>query len=83
MEGVKLTELDDEHAGSAKRDIERKTGARGLRSNRENGLLGAMFDLPGLEGVGEVVINRGVAESKANPVYLYGKGKSEPTEQSA
>ncbi|KXV25678.1 ATP-dependent Clp protease ATP-binding subunit ClpX [Gluconobacter japonicus] len=83
MEGVKLSFTEDAISGIAKRAIERKTGARGLRSIMENILLGTMFDLPGLEGVEEVVINREVAESKANPVYVYGKGKSEPTEQSA
>jgi len=83
MEGVKLSFTEDALSGIAKRAIERKTGARGLRSIMENILLGTMFDLPGLAGVEEVVINREVAESKANPVYVYGKGKSEPTEQSA
>ncbi|GAC86935.1 ATP-dependent protease ATP-binding subunit ClpX [Gluconobacter thailandicus NBRC 3255] len=83
MEGVKLSFTEDALSGIAKRAIERKTGARGLRSIMENILLGTMFDLPGLEGVEEVVINREVSESKANPVYVYGKGKSEPTEQSA
>ncbi|GAN89071.1 ATP-dependent Clp protease ATP-binding subunit ClpX [Gluconobacter frateurii M-2] len=83
MEGVKLSFTEDALSGIAKRAIERKTGARGLRSIMENILLGTMFDLPGLEGVEEVVINREVSESNANPVYVYGKGKSEPTEQSA
>jgi len=83
MEGVKLTFTEDALAAIAKRAIERKTGARGLRSILESILLGTMFDLPGLEGVEEVVINREVAENKAQPVYVYGKGKSEPTEQSA
>jgi len=83
MEGVKLTFTEDALSAIAKRAIERKTGARGLRSIMENILLGTMFDLPGLDSVEEVVINREVAESKANPVYVYGKGKSEPAEQSA
>ncbi|AAW59882.1 ATP-dependent Clp protease ATP-binding subunit ClpX [Gluconobacter oxydans 621H] len=83
MEGVKLTFTEDALAAIAKRAIERKTGARGLRSILESILLGTMFDLPGLEGVEEVVINRDVAENKAQPVYVYGKGKSEPAEQSA
>ncbi|QDH16207.1 ATP-dependent Clp protease ATP-binding subunit ClpX [Swingsia samuiensis] len=83
MEGVKLTFTDDALSIIAKRAIERKTGARGLRSIMENILLDTMFDLPGLENVEEVVINREVAEKKANPVYVYGKVKSEPAEQSA
>jgi ATP-dependent Clp protease ATP-binding subunit ClpX len=40
-------------------------------------LLGTMFDLPGLDGVEEVVINREVAESRANPLFLYGKERAE------
>jgi ATP-dependent Clp protease ATP-binding subunit ClpX len=38
-----------------------------------------MFDLPSLDGVEEVVINREVAESRANPLFLYGKGTVEST----
>ena len=40
-------------------------------------LLGTMFDLPGLEGVEEVVINREVAESRANPLFIHGKERTE------
>ena len=60
-----------------KRAIARKTGARGLRSIMESILLGTMFDLPSLDGVEEVVINREVAESRANPLFLYGKERVE------
>jgi ATP-dependent Clp protease ATP-binding subunit ClpX len=51
--------------------VERKTGARGLRSILENILLDTMFDLPGLEGVEEVVINREVADDHSTPLYIY------------
>ena len=60
-----------------RRAIARKTGARGLRSIMESILLGTMFELPGLDGVEEVVINREVAEARANPLYLYGKERAE------
>ncbi|GBR50974.1 Clp protease ATP-binding subunit ClpX [Neokomagataea thailandica NBRC 106555] len=83
MEGVKLTFTDDALKAIANRAIERKTGARGLRSIMESMLMETMFDLPGLESVEEVVINQDVAEKKASPVYVHGKGKSEPAEQSA
>ncbi len=73
MEGVKLTFTEDALRSVATRAIGRKTGARGLRSIMEAILLGTMFDLPGLDSVEEVVINREVAESRANPLYLYGK----------
>ena len=39
--------------------------------------LTATFDLPSLDGVEEVVINREVAESRANPLFLYGKERAE------
>ncbi len=77
MEGVKLSFTDDALASVAKRAIARKTGARGLRSIMEQILLTTMFDLPGLDGVEEVVINREVAESRAAPLFLYGKERVE------
>ena len=76
MEGVKLTFTEDALASVAKRAIARKTGARGLRSIMEQILLGTMFDLPSLDGVEEVVINREVAEVRANPLFLYGKERA-------
>jgi ATP-dependent Clp protease ATP-binding subunit ClpX len=77
MEGVKLSFTEDALASVAKRAIARKTGARGLRSIMEHILLSTMFDLPGLDGVEEVVINREVAESRSNPLFLYGKERAE------
>src|ERR671939_310692 len=56
MEGVKLTFTEDALKSVATRAIQRKTGARGLRSIMEQILLGTMFELPGLDGVEEVVI---------------------------
>ena len=55
----------------AKKAIERKTGARGLRSIMETILLDTMFDLPSLEGVEEVVISKEVVEGTARPLYIY------------
>jgi ATP-dependent Clp protease ATP-binding subunit ClpX len=77
MEGVKLSFTEDALKSVATRAIKRKTGARGLRSIMESILLGTMFDLPGLDGVEEVVINREVAEARANPLFLYGKERAE------
>ena len=79
MEGVKLTFTDDALNSVARRAIQRKTGARGLRSIMESILLGTMFDLPSLDGVEEVVINREVAESRATPLYIHGKERAEST----
>jgi ATP-dependent Clp protease ATP-binding subunit ClpX len=71
MEGVRLEFTEGALAGVARRAVSRKTGARGLRSIMENILLDTMFELPGLEGVEEVVINREVAEEQARPLYIY------------
>jgi ATP-dependent Clp protease ATP-binding subunit ClpX len=71
MEGVRLEFTDGAVRGVARRAVQRKTGARGLRSIMESILLETMFDLPGLEGVEEVVINREVAEEQANPLFIY------------
>ncbi|MEI7710808.1 MAG: ATP-dependent Clp protease ATP-binding subunit ClpX [Rhodospirillales bacterium] len=77
MEGVKLSFNDDALRSIATRAISRKTGARGLRSIMEQILLSTMYELPGLEGVEEVVINGEVAESRATPLYIYGKERTE------
>jgi ATP-dependent Clp protease ATP-binding subunit ClpX len=73
MEGVKLTFTDEALKVVAARAIKRKTGARGLRSIMESILLTTMFDLPGLDGVSEVVISGVVAEGRAEPLFLYSK----------
>ena len=74
MEGVKLSFTEDALHSVATRAIARKTGARGLRSIMEAILLGTMFDLPGLDGVEEVVINREVAEVAGQPAVPLRQG---------
>jgi ATP-dependent Clp protease ATP-binding subunit ClpX len=71
MENIELTFADEALGAVALKAIERKTGARGLRSILESILLETMFDLPGLEGVEEVVISREVVEGTAHPLYVY------------
>ncbi len=71
MEDVELGIHPDALTSIAKKAIERKTGARGLRSIMEAILLETMFDLPGLDGVQEVVISSEVVEGKARPLYIY------------
>ncbi|RXH02759.1 ATP-dependent Clp protease ATP-binding subunit ClpX [Bradyrhizobium vignae] len=71
MENIELTFADEALGAVARKAIERKTGARGLRSILESILLETMFDLPGLEGVEQVVISREVAEGTARPLYIY------------
>ncbi len=71
MEGVELTFAEDSLVAIAKKAIARKTGARGLRSIMENILLDTMFELPGLDGVEEVVINGEVVEGNVAPLHIY------------
>ncbi|MCB1454392.1 MAG: ATP-dependent Clp protease ATP-binding subunit ClpX, partial [Rhizobiaceae bacterium] len=81
MENVELTFHEDALRAIARKAIDRKTGARGLRSIMESILLDTMFELPSLEGVQEVVISDEVVAGNARPLYIYAereeaKGKS-------
>jgi ATP-dependent Clp protease ATP-binding subunit ClpX len=71
MESVSLDFSDDAYRAIAQKAIARKTGARGLRSIMEGILLEPMFELPSLDGVEEIVINREVIEGRAQPLYIY------------
>ncbi|MBX9618859.1 ATP-dependent Clp protease ATP-binding subunit ClpX [Candidatus Raskinella chloraquaticus] len=71
MEQVDLSVKDDALRAIARKAIDRKTGARGLRSIMEGILLETMYDLPGLEGVSEVVLSGEVVEGKGRPLYIY------------
>ena len=75
MEGSKLTFTADAMSAVAKKAITRKTGARGLRSILENVLLDAMFDLPSMKGVHEVVVNAEVINGDAQPLFIYEEGE--------
>ena len=71
MEDVQLTFSEDAVRQIAMKALARKTGARGLRSIMEGILLDTMYDLPGLRGVEQVVINAEVVEGRARPLYIY------------
>jgi len=71
MEGVKLRFQEEALHSISRKAIQRKTGARGLRSILEGILLETMFELPTLSGVQEVVITADVVEGKARPLYTY------------
>ena len=74
MEGVHLTMAAEALGAIARKALDRKTGARGLRSIMEAILLDSMFDLPSLEGVKEVVISQHVVDGTARPLYMYSGG---------
>src|SRR4051812_28005303 len=73
MEEVELGFTDDALVTVAKKAIERKTGARGLRSILEAILLDTMFDLPGMDGVDEVMIDKDVVGGSKEPIRVYTK----------
>ena len=78
LEETELRFTDDALNAIAGRAIERKTGARGLRSILEDILLDTMFDLPGLGEVSEVVVNEEAVTSDAAPLMIYSETKEEP-----
>ncbi|WP_029008556.1 ATP-dependent Clp protease ATP-binding subunit ClpX [Azospirillum halopraeferens] len=77
MEDVRLDFSEDALKNIAAKAIARKTGARGLRSIMEAILLDPMFDLPGLNGVESIVINKEVVEGRAQPLYVHSERRSE------
>ncbi len=77
MEDVKLGFTDDALSTVARKAIDRKTGARGLRSILEGILLDTMFDLPSMDGVDEVMIDKDVVEGRKEPIRVYAKKEKE------
>jgi len=77
MEDVQLSFAEEALRTISKKAIERKTGARGLRSIMEGILLDTMFELPSMRGVEEVVISAEVVEGKARPLRIYSERHEE------
>ncbi len=73
FENVKLEFTNDALNSIAKKALDKNTGARGLRTILENILLDTMFNLPGIEGVDEIVVNADVIQKNAKPLYIYDK----------
>jgi ATP-dependent Clp protease ATP-binding subunit ClpX len=73
MEEVELDFTEEALGAVARKAIDRKTGARGLRSILEGILLDTMFDLPSMDGVDEVHIDHEVVEGRKEPVRVYAK----------
>ena len=71
MEGVDLEFRDDALYGIARKAMERKTGARGLRTILEHVLLDTMYDLPSAENVSRVVVDEAVIRGDAKPYLIY------------
>jgi len=75
FENAKLTFKDEAILEIAKKAINKKTGARGLRSIIESILLKTMFKLPALEGVEEVIVDRSVVKNNNEPLLIHSKSK--------
>ncbi len=71
MEGAELEIRDSALRAIAHKALERKTGARGLRSILEQTLLETMFDLPSLENVVKVVVDEGAISADTRPLLIY------------
>ena len=81
LEGVELEFRGETLRAVAKRAMDRKTGARGLRSILEKALLETMFELPSLHSVSKVSVDSSVIEEEARPLYVY-EQSSRVTQQS-
>ncbi|MFZ8965488.1 MAG: ATP-dependent Clp protease ATP-binding subunit ClpX [Steroidobacteraceae bacterium] len=71
MEGVELELRDDALLAIARKAMERKTGARGLRTILENALLDIMYDLPSMKNVHKVVLDESVIAGDSKPFIVY------------
>lgn len=71
MDGVKLTFTEDALRAIAKKAIERKTGARALRSILEDIMLDVMYIIPSEKGISECIINEEVVNKKTSPILIY------------
>jgi ATP-dependent Clp protease ATP-binding subunit ClpX len=76
FENVQLEFKDDALNEIAKKAIRKKTGARGLRSILESILLKTMFELPELENVLKVTVDKSSVIGDADPIVTYGKKQS-------
>ncbi|HFD87074.1 MAG TPA: ATP-dependent Clp protease ATP-binding subunit ClpX, partial [Gammaproteobacteria bacterium] len=76
MEGSEVEFREDALRAIAHKAMERKTGARGLRSILEHVLLDTMYDLPSMDDVVKVVIDEGVIKSTSDPILIYDQGEA-------
>ena len=72
MEGVEMEFREEALRAVARKAMQRKTGARGLRTILENVLLDIMYDLPGMRNVQKVVIDEAVIAGESKPYLVYG-----------
>ena len=83
LENVGLAFTDDALGAISRKAIQRKTGARGLRSIVEAILLDTMFDLPQLDGVSEIVVDKDVVEGRREPIRVFAENDRQAAEDAA
>jgi len=83
LEGVKLTFKENAIKEIANKAINKKTGARGLRSILESILLKTMFDLPGQNNIDEVIIDLGAAKGDTEPLIVHSKNSKSKSEKTS
>lgn len=71
MEDCELEFREDALRAVARKSMQRKTGARGLRSIMENVLLDTMYELPSMDAVAKVVVDEGVINAESEPLLIY------------
>jgi ATP-dependent Clp protease ATP-binding subunit ClpX len=74
MEGSELEIRQDALSAIAQKAMERKTGARGLRTILEKVLLDTMYDLPSMENVSKVVLDEAVINGETDPLIIFDGG---------
>ena len=79
MEGVELDIREEALLEISKKAIERKTGARGLRSIIENILMETMYKVPSEDSLNKVVIDASVVKGESEPLLVYEKASKSKT----
>ncbi len=82
MEGAELEFRDDSLIAIARKAMERKTGARGLRTIVENVLLNTMYELPSADNICKVVVDGGVILGESEPILVYETEKKKASAES-
>ena len=77
LEGTKLTFKDNAIKEIALKAINKKTGARGLRSILENVLLKTMFELPSMENISEVIVDMASVKGESQPIIVHSKNNKD------
>jgi ATP-dependent Clp protease ATP-binding subunit ClpX len=82
MEGAELEFRDESLIAIARKAMERKTGARGLRTIVENVLLNTMYELPSADNICKVVVDGGVILGESEPILVYENEKKKASAES-